>query len=749
MDLPSPQHPLDDACSVLYNNTLFSYSSEGYLQSLDLQKGAKWGELPMGVPVKGGVCVKTTPQNNTDASALWIVGGSAANSNYTGLQRFTFADGQWETINSDPLITKNRLYHNAVYLNASDSILVYAGTQDGTMQPSTQTFTIQASEPYTVLAFRSMAPPAISPLLMPWTDSQALMVYGSEAMVFDPASSWFSSGANLSEPLQNTSTIKSVLIHGDDASKTLYTFDMEVSPNVVNRTALVDGNGNPIMNSRPIVSRALTGSPEWEERSNRVERDLTLGDWPAYNGTLVPTSTRTSSSLAEGENGLVVISGGNPQDVLCMFQARENRWVNATAVLVSESSTHHGLNTATTSSASTASKVASPSQSAAGAAPHHFPTKILVAVLVSIIGAAFILLLAVLILRVRRRRKQFSEAGHLRRASGIPSDEKDSLEFADRGLPQMISGRQFLGHAPQTSQGSYSSMSILMGRVAGHKRGNDKGDGSEASSQFNSKYKAEISKPILQESSFGGLPLPAGDMKATPSVVVEDQSTPDRDLPPPRPRYSRGGRGGSRRTSSGWDRYWSGSVSTMNILGFGSKRTTYNEGSDRDSGSLYSEQRHPSQLTQTSATVPPLRIPGQPELNLNRVVTGSPTMAHTSRKFPLRSAMSGQIERSDSVISHSSYGDDDQRDAYSSGVPESVHEQTSWTPVDGPRWDERVPSNTHTEGAHATPLPRSTVGDFPGDFPMDTPFPVPPSTRPPAPTSSDMSWLNLGGNSKD
>ena len=180
----------------------------------------------------------------------------------------------------------------------------------------------------------------------------------------------------------------------------------------------------------------------------------------------------------------------------------------------------------------------------------------------------------------------------------------------------------------------------------------------------------------------------------------------------------------------------------MNILGFGSKRTTY--GSD-DSDSQYSDHRLPSQVTQPSAMVAPLKL-GQPELN--RVASGSPTIANSSSKFPLTREMSGQIERPGSTSSQSSYEDDDRRDAFSSGVPASVHEQSSWTPVDRHDWAAGRPESSYSESIYGTgaTLPRGTTTNFP----KDTRFPVPPSShRPPAQhPSSDMSWLNLGGESR-
>jgi hypothetical protein len=732
MTLPTPQYPLVDACSTLFNNTLYTYTSEAF-QSLPLKMGAAWSELPMGVAVTGGVCVKSTPKNNTDAAALYIVGGTSNSTDYPGLQRFTFADGTWETIRPTVPVTQNRLWHNAVYLNKSDSILVYAGSQDGSQHPSSQTFTIQASEPYTVLAYEAIAPPAINPLLMQWTESKAIFIGGSEtntkAMIFSPSLSWVDSNATLATPLYNTSSIKAIVINGDDDSKNLYTFDMSTSPNGVNRTILIDADGNPVQNAQPIVE-ARHVDTELDERSAQlVERgNLTVADWPVYNNTFAPSSTRTSYTICADQSGLVIMSGGNEEDVLCMFKARDNCWVNATAVLGSRAATVQVIGTPSTT-ASTASQSPS-STGAAKAGESPFPVKILGVVLGSIVLVAIILVAILALFRWRKRRRQYNDAGHQRRSSGIP-DEKDDMDFADAGYPQMSSARQYLGHEPQSSQGSYSSMAILMGRY-GHKRGGDKANGSlgsDSSSQFNKKYKTAISKPIPQEQPMTMRAGPARQDKGVSFAAAAEEPAPT-----PRPRGStKGGRRGSTRRSSGWNRYWSGG-SAMNILGFGSKRTTY-EGSDRSSDSHYSDQRLPSQITQGSAVPMPLKLADRPP-ELNRVMSGSPTIAYHSR--PLTREMSGTIERPGSVSTVSSYNDD-RNDAFSSGVPASVHEQNAWTPFDKPAWGSRPAPSNYPENVYATKLHQSTVPNFP---------PPPPPQRQPAQQPSDRSWLNLGGNTR-
>ena len=689
----------------------------------------------MGVAVTGGVCVKSTPKNNTNAAALYIVGGTSNATDYPGLQRFTFADGTWETIHPTVAVTQNRLWHNAVYLNTSDSILVYAGSQDGSQHPSSQTFTIQASEPYTVLAYEAIAPPAISPLLMQWTESKAIFIGGSEtntkAMIFSPSQSWVDSNATLATPLYSTSSIKAVVIDGDDGSKNLYTFDMSVSPNGVNRTILVDADGNPVQNAQPIVeARAVeTGMGERSERL--MERgNLTVADWPVYNDTFAPSSTRTSYTIAADQSGLVVISGGNEDDVLCMFKARDNSWANATSVLgSSKAATVQGVGTASTTASSASQSATSTGTANAGESP--FPVKILGAVVGSILLVAIILVALLALFRWRKRRRQYTDAGHQRRSSGIPN-EKDNMDFADKGYPQMSSARQYLGHEPQSSQGSFSSRAILMGRY-GHKRGGDKGDeslGSDSSSQFNKKYKTAISKPIPQEHPMTMRAGPARQEKGVSFGAAEDPA------PTPKPRGStRGGRRGSTRRSSGWNRYWSGG-SAMNILGFGSKRTTY-EGSDRSSDSHYSDQRLPSQITQVSAAPMPLKLSERPP-ELNRVMSGSPTIAYQSSKFPLTREMSGTIERPGSASTVSSFNDD-RADAFSSGVPASVHEQNAWTPFDKPGWGSKPTPSNYSESVYATTLHQGTAPNFP--------LPRPPQ-RQPAQQSSDMSWLNLGGNTR-
>ncbi|KAA8576941.1 hypothetical protein EYC84_006974 [Monilinia fructicola] len=734
MALPKPKYPLDDSCSILYNNTLYTYNSEAF-QSLSLVQGAEWTQLPQGEPVKGGVCVKAAPMNGQDA--LYIVGGTSSNatSTYPGLQRYSFNDGKWETITTTVSVAQNRLWHSAVYLNGSDSILMYAGTQDGGKHASSQTFTIAASPPYNVLSFQAIAPPAIQPTLLPWSSHSAIYIGGTDTntdvMEFDPATSWVNSNISLASPIYNASAVKAVVVTGDDGSKNLYTFDMTVSPNSVNRTVLVNGSGKPVKNAKAIVSKSTTGTQASKSRRS----SLTVADWPAYNGTLAPKSTRTSCSVAMGAAGQVVISGGNENDVLCIFEAKENAWINATSMLVKSTTTQKVI-PSTSSSVTSSSIPTSTGNSTAISSDSNdqvadtFPVKVLGAVLGSIIGAALLLIALLILFRWRRKQRDIKNA----QENEYPL-EKNGLEFSDRGPADMHPSMP-PQHGPSASQGSYSSMAILMGRM-GHRRGDDdKGHGSvgsRASSHFNGNYKLTVNEPTPPEQSF------AQNALAKEVSFGEETVTP-------RPRNPGTQRQGSTRRSSGWNRYWSGGSAMTSFLGFGESKRNTTTGDD-DATSRYSDprlttqvnnQRFPSQITTTSALVPPLKIPIPGDTPLYRVATNSPTVSTAGSHFPVAAEMSGTIEglRPDSYVSNSS-SYDDRSDLYSSGVPESVHDPESWAMGHHSR-----PSNAYTVSVYTT-ANRDTVGT--SDFAPQLPQPPPPLQQQNQPSiPSDMSWLNLG-----
>ncbi|RYO88322.1 hypothetical protein DL763_006019 [Monosporascus cannonballus] len=720
MALPKPPVPLTGGCSVIFDNVFYSYSDAGF-ESLALEQGTEWEKLPSGVSVKGGVCVGTRPPDPS-AAALFIVGGTAASPDYTGLQKFTYSTGKWETVELRDLVTKNRVRHSAIYIPGSDSILVYAGSQDGYDGPSSQTFTIKASEPHDVLAFQStISPPSIAPLLLPWSTTRVAMVGGGptnlKVTLFEPATSWVDSGTTLAEPLwKGGATTEAALVVGDDNSKHLYTFDLSTAPNRVNRILLMDGNGAPVTASAPITPNRNKPSADVEERQ------LNADNWPQYNSTSAPMTTRSQYSLATDPNGMIVISGGDDQDVLSIFDGKENQWLNATEMLVPEQEVV-SLQSVPTSSISTFSTIAPPTTSSTASSlpsPTESPvtaaatsglprTAILGIVLGAIFGLALLLIALLLCIKKARKRQTAAEAGAAGGSGGMSNEKVELPMDIPKGPPP-----SFRGHAHQDSAASFSSMAILMGKVqkpAGLQRSGSKDSRrSSASGMFNKEFKSTIGRPQYQEAPEPEF-LPRAE-KATYATA---------DMPKPRVGLPVN-QNGSIRRSSGWNRYWSGA--SLNILGLGSTGNTTQRQTMVSETSHYSDTHR---MTQDSATVPPLHVEGRFELS--RVNSGSPTVSEFHPR--VREGMSGQIERPISSVSSS---------GYSSGIPASVHEAWDPTSVQQPWGAQRAPSSTYSEsttnftalGAPAAARPPTGVSRLPQ---LET-----------AALSSDMSWLNLGEN---
>ncbi|CAK7264739.1 hypothetical protein SEPCBS119000_001149 [Sporothrix epigloea] len=769
MSLPQPAVALNNICSTIFNNTLYTYSSSAF-QSIALEPGAKWNTLAYSESVTGGVCVGSTPADLSQAG-FYVVGGTGTSPDYTGLQKYVYATGQWSTLTPLSLVTQDRWYHSATYINATDSILMYAGVQDGSKSASQETFVIGASAPYQVEAVSSTAPPATDPMLLPWSDSAAVMLggstYNTAVMLFDSAKGgWYDSGATLQRPYTtNTSGLQAALVIGDDGSKNLYTFDATVSPNQVDRIVLVDGSGNAMTNAAP-VKRSLEHSPLKDELLRRTS--LTLSDWPAYNATLAPKTVRSGFSVAQGAGGLIVLAGGSGGDALSVFNGRTNAWLNATKLLsaqktstsVSSSSSLISSTASPTtlvvapSSSVEASATATPAPSVAAAPAHtassKLPTSAVLGIALGSVALLAILLVSAYFILMRRRKgRKFSKATHNRRASGTSSSEKDAFAIASDSYHQRPSGGGKgtfrAGHQAQDSQGSFSSVAILMGRV-NQPRSMDSGRKMSSSSNSSAAPKQAFPSNLYNKGMKGTISRP----------IPQTQSNNDVGVIPRQAQYERGGPSAAAgaaaatsgqsetRRSSGWNRYWSGG-SALNMLGFGtgsnaqtsrsSKRTTMAS----DASSVYSTNVQ-KRVTQDSATVPPLGVPDMLEAkpHVQRVNSGSVTISNYDDY--LREGMQGKIVRSASQASSQS--------GYSSGIPASVHE--TWDPTSAPAADRPWGAGRAYGASHGSANPQSTFSVSGGD---KKPYAPTGMSRQPqlamADTSSDMSWLNLSdGNSR-
>ncbi|QPH00665.1 hypothetical protein C2857_004509 [Epichloe festucae Fl1] len=737
MPVPKPPSSLDNSCTVIYNNTLYSYSPEGFV-SIALENGAVWKKLDMGVKVNGATCVGSAKPKNIDP-AFFVVGGQTGSDDYTGLQKYTYSTGKWTTVKPTNLVTKHRQWHTSAYIEASDTILVFGGNQDGRGGSSVETFSISASEPYTVITppprpAPDAPPPSVRPIVASWTDSDLIMVGGgtgadnAKVFYFNSQAGWRYSGASLAEPpAKDTNSIQGICVSGADGSTSLMMFDLSQSPNKVSRVVLRDAGGSPKLKS-PIISRQAT-----VDVIDLGKRDLALSNWPEYNATLAPKVTRQNAAMAQAPNGMVVFSSGNAEDPIALFNTTNNGWINATTFftgseqkILSSTSTTSSTSASTTlftsTTASSVSTAATTSTTAAAVPPASSKTEdsgpssnaILGITLGSIAG--FLVLLGIILLLLRRRKKslEHSEAGEPK-PKPMP-DEKDMSDFARSTFSPTGA---FHGHRPQASAESYSSVAILMGRINKEKSGLSRKPSNDSThssiSSLHKQFKSTISKPMPQTTQHPSLQGQDERGVAFAPSVAE-----------PRPRNGPMEANDGTRRSSGWNRYWSGG-SALQILGFGNgKRAT----ATSERSSQYSEAMSDPRATQSSATVPPLNFDGRPRVN--SVNSGSPVVAQHTVKMPFTESMSGTIERPVSPVSS----------GYSSGIPESINE--IWDPMEvkKPWGANRAPSSAYAPSAYRTagdPAGSTTQQPSHGDckqpqFAMSS--------------TSDMSWLNLGDQSR-
>lgn len=665
MGIPEPIHALSGHCSVIHDNALYVYSPAGF-QSLDLEEGAKWQELPMDISLTGAQCVKAVPGGDSSAAMLYVVGGTvnetAATWDYPGLMHYSFAQKKWDWVRAKDWVTQNRLNHAAVYLNESQSLLVYSGSQTaGDVGPSSSTFLISTVEPFTVKSSPSNdAPPVTKPMLMPWNDTHAAMFGGgaqnTAVFLFGPDSGWQNLGTTLAEPITNQDAVQCTVVSGDDGSKVLEKFDMSVSPNKVTRFALLNEGGTVAAPGTTVGDKA---------------KRVTINDWPAYNGTLAPTVTRAGYSIAQNVNGQAVISGGSEEDPLCIFDQQKNAWVNATQLFegaqiviqstpsaTSSSTIQPTSNTVSSASSATATTAAPPV-----AAPVNNKTRMLTvlgATLGAIFGIAAILILLLFCLKYRKaKNRKLQQSGYI---------EKDRLSFADRGAEFMSEAGGSMTHKYSSSMNaSQSSLAIVSGRVGpNHKRGlGPLGSDASTAGLVTKKSPLGYSEPV-ELSKFDLKPEPIAEEK-----LIRQNS----GRAPPRATANLG-----RSRSSGWSKYFANNDAT-NLAHVPSQRSTYaSERTSTGSQSMYTDSRMYSQPPQA---IPPLDIPRFDGQRLSRVPTGSPTLGNSHENLPAQ-PMQAELDRANSNASARSGVSHD--DYYARAPVET------WTPVG----DDRPPSSNYT-----------------------------------------------------
>jgi hypothetical protein len=648
MGVPTPIFDLSNHCSVVHDNTLYVYSPQGF-QSLELKEGAKWKKELMNISLTGAECV-----SNDDTGMLYVVGGAvnetAKDWEYPGLMHYSFADKKWDWVRPQTWETKNRHSHGAAYLKSSQSILVYAGsTTPEDLGPSSSTFLFSTVPPYTVQALSSEgAPPVVNPMLMPFNDTDAVMIGGGAhnqgVFVFSKEQGWRNLGVTLTEAIANPDAVKCTIVSGDDGSKVLEKFDMSVSPNKIERIALLNAGG--------VVAAPGTTI------GDKVKR-VTIKDWPAYNATGAPTVVRNGFSVAHDNNGVAVVTGGNEKDPLCIFDEKANSWVDANRLFdgdqvviestptssISTTSTPTSVATANTAAPGLASSTATDAPVAAPANKSRMLT-VLGATLGAIFGIAALLILLLFCLKYRKsKNKRAQQAAYI---------EKDRLSFADRGMGDMAFMKEATGsdgyHYKNDSQ---TSLAIISGRAGGnHKRGM----GSDAST----------AGLVTKKSPLGytdDVELSKLDLK--PEPIEEEEETMVRQNSGRQPPRTTPG----RSRSSGWSKYFANNEAT-NLAHMDSQRSTY--ASDRtstESNSLYTNSR---MYSQPSNVPPPLDIPKFDNQHISRVPTGSPTLGNSVENLHAQ-PMRAELGRTNSTGSERSRHS---LDGYYARAPTE-----SWTPV--------------------------------------------------------------------
>jgi crooked neck len=708
MSLPKPPIDLKGHCSILHNNTLYVYTPSGLL-SLALERDAEWVRLGQGVPVTGATCVKGRVDGDRNHPALYVVGGKSDSPDYPGLQRYSLLDRRWRTI---PVVTpniRNRVRHGATFINSVASILVYAGTQVEDPNPSSQTFLLAATPPYSELSSNSFVPPAISPLIFPWGEDQAIMVGGgpdnNRVFSFSSATgAWQDTGATLPSPLPDKSKVQCATVLGNDGSKILLVFDMSAEPNTVTRYVLLMPGGSPAAPGQTI------GDPS---RERLQPRQLSLTNYPAYNGTFAPKTARTGFSLAQDvESGLIVLSGGNSNEPISIFNQTRNGWVDTTELFngrtTSTTSSISSTRTPTSTGTNTVSATAS-----ASAVPPKAPVRdnkltitIVASTLGVVLGIAAVIIILLLIIAWKKRRDKYG--GVRERSHG-----QDRLSFQDQGMEPLTKAVQPMGRGPARTTDSWAI-------VSSQAEGQPRRPQPTALGDFNFGIEKNRSPLRNMESNVSdGLTKETGGTRAAGGVRTD------------------------RLTDEGWGKYFQGNADTKD------GRSMRSSASSVETKSDYGDWPH------ASAEVPPLTLKtiGNPQ-PVGGIKSFSPRTEQTPRfeTQVTQRAMTAKISSADS-ISIASDDSHDRGDAFSSGVPASVHDESGWgTSARFPFMDGRVPSSNYSGSMYYQGDQQQSLGlGAPSNDHRLTQWPDMQKPRDDkkghsSKLSSDVSWLNLGNN---
>ncbi|RHZ60224.1 uncharacterized protein CDV56_107941 [Aspergillus thermomutatus] len=727
MIVPKPPVKLEGHCSVIHNNTLYTYSTNGFA-SIPLERNGTWSQLRMGDPVSDAVCVTGGIDGKEDQQALYVIGGTGS-STPAGLQRYAFSTKEWTTMQSAQQTMQNRTSHGAVYLKSSSILLVYAGSRTDGSKPSSDTFTISTVPPYTVDAHSAKYPTA-SPVLLPWSDSEAALVGGSttpkQVHLFSVSDGWHSSGVFLPQPLSGD--VRCAIVNGSDGSKALESFDMNASPNTVNSVALLNPGGQP---ARPGTVLGASSS------TRRRRRDVSVANYPTYDGTLASSTTRSHYSLAQGDNGLVVISSGSGTDSLAIFNQTSNGWVNATKLFYGDESSQQILasiaTTTSSSSTPTATGTSSSTSTSTAASDDSSGTRvgtIIGATLGSLVGIILILILILFFLHRTKLGRKRANQGH----GG--ANDKDRLSFQDQGMEPLTRSAYPMAKSPvPLASTSVDSLAIFSGR-AGDEKSPRAAGGFPGYAPKSTSLKPS---PLTTVQSNGDW-TPSSTSSVGADKAIEAQDLALAGKPP-----------GDRTTDEGWGKYFQDNNGTNTSLA-----NTASVAAPRSNA----EERISAW---PGATLAPLNFGFLEEPKpLGRVVTGSPTTENGPKISQMLRRAESQSARISSASSLSAASDTDydhdhdRRDGASTiSIPAP---DPHWRGAPHHSWIGRPPSSTYSRSFYnPSGRERDTINTRGSSVLIpDALEPLPttplPTTPFPAATAtansrtnpnSDLSWLNL------
>ncbi|RMD40827.1 hypothetical protein DV735_g4295, partial [Chaetothyriales sp. CBS 134920] len=712
MTTPTPPVPFEDQCSIIHNNTLYVYSPNAF-QTLSLEEGARWKQETNGVSVVGAQCVYGGVDGLNNQSALYVVGGVAneSNSNYPGLQRYSLQDKSWETISPLVQVTRNRQFHGATYINASSGIIIYGGSQQGATGLSSETFFVELYPPYRVQAYSSIAPPVKNPFMMPWSNDRALMVGGSSsnlnAFTFGPLDGWQSLGVTLPTSLPNSSVAQAALLSLDDGSKILQTFNLSQHPVSVSSNVLLNPGG-AAANGQVIgvaTTTTTTGASAATGTAN-TRRALALNTFPIYDGADGPNTTRTGSSIAQSEDGLLAFVGGDTAGSVSFFNQSQNAWVLPDKILGDQTTSSSATNTATATATQSSTSGSQKSDK------HSDRAAILGGVLGGVFGLVAIVLVVAFYIWLARIRKRVREQKQPKE-SYEGRTENDDFE-GEEGLKSLSANGQPMGRSPVSSaviNKAHTSEMFVQNPtdlIRPDSKGSSGGGKTEAQKAapthrlfHREKAPPTISKPMNPElGDYSLRQSPNIDLgRATPAAPLNSTALISAVAASNLPTRSKS----HRRTDEAWAKYFS---------------------TDAVKSSLEDRHASPDRLSRAgaAATLGPgggeavTRVPSWPAmrdstgraLEMNSVTTNSPVLENSPSRAR-KGMASGRMSGADSI---DEYEDDVVDDGLSSGTP-SMTRQQRWTPLDH-GWSqptvERAPiaaksSSDNTSGSKLSAIP--------------------------------------------